>query len=321
MTRLRWAPILERAAMIVQSYDTGVTLRQLFYRLVAEEVIPNRQTTYKALSRETAQARRDGWFPDLFDRTRAIHRAQTFTSPDDARQWLKDRYRRDRTEGQPFAVYLAVEKHGLVEQLRDWFGGYGVPILSLGGYSSQTYVDEVRADLERQLFPDDALDTYKQLAREWVAESGGYEAAKANIIAGLLGEVLQETTAPDPPTATRQAVLLYGGDFDPSGEDIPRDFLERVEDETQHLLFDHSRRVALTAEQVTGYDLPPQMGKAADPRASQFIAKHGRLVQVELDALPPDVLRSLYQSALDEFVDVSTFEAVLEQEQTERESL
>ena len=35
MSRLDWNTILERAAAIVSDYDTGVTLRQLFYRLVA----------------------------------------------------------------------------------------------------------------------------------------------------------------------------------------------------------------------------------------------------------------------------------------------
>jgi len=33
--RLRWAPIVERAREIVAEYDTLVTLRQLFYRIVA----------------------------------------------------------------------------------------------------------------------------------------------------------------------------------------------------------------------------------------------------------------------------------------------
>ena len=31
--RVRWAPVLARAAEIVSSYETGVTLRQLFYQL------------------------------------------------------------------------------------------------------------------------------------------------------------------------------------------------------------------------------------------------------------------------------------------------
>ena len=72
------------------------------------------------------------------DRTRTIHRYQTFAGVAQARTWLGRIYRRDWTEGQPLAVYLAVEKSGIVEQLQAWFGDLGVPILALGGYGSQT---------------------------------------------------------------------------------------------------------------------------------------------------------------------------------------
>lgn len=65
-----WPTLLERAAEIVDSYDTLVTLRQLFYRLVAAELLPNTTNAYKALSRHTAQARREGLFPALMDRGR-----------------------------------------------------------------------------------------------------------------------------------------------------------------------------------------------------------------------------------------------------------
>jgi hypothetical protein len=174
--------------------------------------------------------------------------------------WLARSYRLDRTEGQDVSIYVGVEKAGLVVQLDSWFGELGVPILALGGYSSQTYVDEVAADVSDY---------------------------------------------------ARPAVLLYAGDFDPSGEDIDRDFVERTG------CFDEVVRVALTAEQVEAYGLPPAMGKSTDSRAGGFIARHGALVQVELDALPPDVLHDLFQVSIDTFWDVSAFDAVLEAERAD----
>jgi hypothetical protein len=36
MSRKSWPPIVERAAQVVDEYETPVTLRQLFYRLVSE---------------------------------------------------------------------------------------------------------------------------------------------------------------------------------------------------------------------------------------------------------------------------------------------
>lgn len=255
--RIRWPEVLDKARSIVLSYDTGVTLRQLFYRLVAAEILPNRRAAYARLSDVTAQARRGGEFPPLVDRTREIHRHISFEDPEEAREWLKGLYRRDRTENQDTSIYLGVEKHGIVEQLKSWFWQFGFPVLALGGYSSQSYVDEIAADIEDQ---------------------------------------------------GRPAVLIYAGDFDPSGEDILRDFVERVR------VFSGVQRIALNVDQVTKYDLPPQMGKATDPRANSFMRKHGELVQVELDALPPDVLRGLYQEAVLNYWDTSTYQDVMQNE-------
>ena len=113
----------------------------------------------------------------------------------------------------------------------------------------------------------------------------------------------------------RPAVLLYAGDFDPSGEDIDRDFVDRVAG------FADVRRIALVADQIERYQLPPNPGKATDSRAQRFSERHGQLVQVELDALDPSVLRTLYQEALDAFWDTSAFHAVLEEETTDRAEL
>jgi hypothetical protein len=262
--RIKWPAILEQAADIVRGYDTGVTLRQLFYRLVAAEILPNTRSAYSTLSAQTAAARRDGAFPALMDRTRTIHEWQCFDSPGHARRWLASIYRRDRTEGQDWSVYVGVEKNGLVEQVRGWFGDLGIPILALGGYSSQTYVDEISRHVKNY---------------------------------------------------GRDAVLVYAGDFDASGEDITRDFIERTD------CFEHIERVALNAEQVEEYDLPPQLGKETDTRARSFIERHGELVQVEVDALPPDTLKQLFEEAIERYFDFTTYEEVIEREERERDSL
>lgn len=259
--QIDWNAVLHSAKEIVESYDTGVTLRQLYYRLVSTGVIPNQAGAYKTLSAKSAAARREGWFPSLIDRTRAIEAFGTFESPVKALEDIASGYRRDRTEGQKTSIYLGVEKHGMTVQLMHWFGQYGVPVLALGGYSSQTFVDVVAADIERQ---------------------------------------------------ERPAILLYAGDHDPSGEDIDRDFEERTE------IFSKVYRVALTSAQVKKYDLPPMPGKQTDSRSARFIMKHGELVQVELDALPPEELRKLYEKALFKHFNKKVWEKVKAQEEEER---
>jgi hypothetical protein len=262
--RINWPAVVEHAADIVYSYSTSVTLRQLFYRLVSEQVIPNTTAAYKGLSSKTAEARRDDNFPDLIDRGRTIHCAQHWPRLVDAVEAMARQARLDRTDGQDVSIYLGVEKAGMVVQLESWFGEFGIPILALGGYSSQTYVADVVADV----YDHD-----------------------------------------------RDAVLLYAGDFDPSGEDIDRDFIERTD------CWDDVIRVALTADQVRDYGLPINPGKVTDSRSAGFISRHGSLMQVELDAVDPDELHRLFQVAVDSYWDVSAYEAVRERERVERAAI
>lgn len=278
--RLNWTTIVDAARDIAYEYDTPLTLRQLFYRLVAAQIIPNEQQHYRRLSATTAKARRAGSFPDLTDESREIHGGYFSgdTSPQDAlRDALDalndtpDYYRRDHSEGQPFSIFLGVEKRGMIAQLQSWFSPLGVPIIATGGFASQTYCDDIT-----------------RLAR----------------------------------SQDRPAVLLYAGDHDPTGDDIERDLIERTN------CWKHTRRVALTEQQVRDYALPPYAPTPAelrklqgDPRAKAFERRYGSLVQYELDALTPTDLRYLYQSAMDEFFDADAYTDVLAREDAEREQL
>ena len=82
----------------------------------------------------------------------------------------------------------------------------------------------------------------------------------------------------------RDAILIYGGDHDPSGHDIQRDLEERTRCWTEVI------RVAVGPDEVEQFDLPENPGKDTDPRADAFIAEFGELVQVEIEALDPDDL-------------------------------
>lgn len=260
--RIKWAPVIERAAEIAAV--VVMTLRQCFYILVSEGALPNTDTSYKQLSRLTAEARRDGWFPSFVDGTREIFQYATWTGLEDAIGDAARVYRRDRTQRQEWQVWIAGEKRTLARQLREWFGSLGFPIVVCAGYPSQTLCDDVREAVE-----DDGRD----------------------------------------------AVLVYAGDFDPSGEDIARDFVERTG------VFDEVVRVAVTADQIVRLGLPPMPGKAGDSRTARFVAEHGSLVQVEVEAIHPRTLQQLYETAIAPFRDTSTFEAVLALEREERAAL
>jgi hypothetical protein len=174
--------ILPHAADIVNSYDTGVTLRQLFYRLVADTTLPNIQTKYRNLSSVTAKARREGTFPELLDRQSRIECYQSFTSTADALRYLSRIYRRDRTEGQDWNIYLGVEKAGLYTQLDAWFGDrLGLPIVALGGYASQSLCDKMRSDIIADgrssvlLYAGDMDPTGEDIDRDFVKRVGFFD--------------------------------------------------------------------------------------------------------------------------------------------------
>ena len=263
--RIAWAPVIERAAAIVRSYHTAVTLRQVFYRLVSEEAIPNTENAYKHLSRLTARARRAGTFPALADATREVWHPGGWTSPQQAIRGLADQYRRPRDEHQTHQLWIAYEKRTLTAQVRDWFADYGPRFVALAGYESET--------LDRQ----------------------------------ITNKVHQDG---------RPAVVVYAGDLDPSGEDIWRSFLKHT-----GRLWDQAQRVAVTWEQVETHQLPVLPGKTTDSRAKAFTATHGRLAQIEVEALDPNTLHNIYTQAINPYIDLPTWNQVIETEQADRQAL
>ena len=95
----------------------------------------------------------------------------------------------------------------------------------------------------------------------------------------------------------RPLTLLYVGDHDPSGRhmsdvDIP-DRLERYGGDADLL------RLAVTPEQIRTYDLPTFFAdsKKKDARYGWFVDRYGQTC-CELDALDPNVLRTVVENAI-----------------------
>lgn len=111
--------------------------------------------------------------------------------------------------------------------------------------------------------------------------------------------------------------VLYFGDFDPTGEDIVRSLRERLG------YFGCCAEVilcALTPTDITRYNLPPALTKRTDSRRRGFVARHGDL-SVELDALPPEVLRGRLVAEVEARLDLEELAAVKTQEAEERARL
>jgi hypothetical protein len=99
----------------------------------------------------------------------------------------------------------------------------------------------------------------------------------------------------------RELIVLYVGDFDPSGmfmseEDLPK----RLSDyDGDHITI---RRIALTRDQVGGLPPFPATDKRKDPRYKWFRANHGHRCW-ELDAMDPNDLRACVRRAIKKLIE------------------
>jgi hypothetical protein len=106
-------------------------------------------------------------------------------------------------------------------------------------------------------------------------------------------------------TSGRLPIILYLGDFDPSGEDMSRDLIARMDTFGVQVQL---RRLALNREQIQRYNPPPQMVKDNDARSKKFMERNGGHCW-ELDALGPDVIIGLIRSEIKSLIDVNRWRA------------
>lgn len=184
MSPLRWADVVDEARRIVDDHAYGVSLRQVYYVLGAAGIVPLTTSSYKHLSAHLAEARRRGAFPDLLDAGRRVHLEPAYGDPGELLAEVPGWYRRDRTSGQAVAAYIGVEKDTLRLQVSDWVDPYGLPVLVVRGYGSQTYADLVarRAAADPRpavlLYIGDLDASGEDIERDWVARTGCWSTVK-----------------------------------------------------------------------------------------------------------------------------------------------
>jgi hypothetical protein len=109
----------------------------------------------------------------------------------------------------------------------------------------------------------------------------------------------------------KKPIIIYFGDYDPSGEDIPRSIQENIERFGINI---EVKRFALMEDQVVKWNLPPAPAKLTDTRT----AKWEGLGQVELDAVKPEMLVQLCKNAIEEVFDEDLYDDLLKTQSFER---
>ncbi len=116
-------------------------------------------------------------------------------------------------------------------------------------------------------------------------------------------------------------VMLYFGDFDPSGVEMLKAMEETLSDElgVSNILF---KRIALEVSDIIEYQLPhsPEALKKSDTRAAKHIAQYGQLA-VELDALRPDILEQKIRVAIENEIDLGLYNIEQEKQAAELDKL
>lgn len=261
--------LMDAAGEIIDEfYPDKMTLRQVYYQLVSRLILENKQTAYKRLSAVLVEARETGQVPwdAMEDRTRSILGSPSLNHISNPR-WA----------AQSIVDYVETSEGISADRwlYQEWYVEVWLEKQALEGV-----FEAVTGDLEVVLMP-----------------GRGYSSATfLKDAASRIGDAQDED---------KLVAVLYFGDYDPSGMDIERYGLEKLQE--HGISVGHFGRIALTLAQIKEFELPPVPAKKSDSRRDAFVAVHGDMA-VELDALNVRVLKDLIRAGIQEFWDVDSYE-------------
>ncbi len=265
--------IIITAHGIAQGYvaqGLRLTVRQLYYQFVARDLLPNGQKTYKRIVAALTAARLEGRFPF---------------------EWIEDRGRRvgltdaSQQDNMEDAIDNAADS---VAQLPYW--------LRYGRWYGQPRLLSVW--VEKEALSGVLMDPCNNL-------SVGLFACKGYPSVSALKSWVDETHAAWGED-TEIAIILYLGDHDPDGLQIPISAaatLRQIQHVTGKRFPFLMKRIALTMDQIDEYNPPPFGAKMTSARYQAYVDETGTTDAWELDALDPIVLQQLVRDNVNRLFD------------------
>ena len=265
--------IIELVNSIINEYNSQgylLTLRQVYYQLVARGHIPNSEKSYKNVGNLVNDGRLAGLIDwnAIVDRTRNLSKNPHWEKPEDVIYSAANSYMLDRRENQENYVEVWVEKDALVGIVGSICKKLDVPYFSCRGYTSQSEM--------------------------WNASQR------------IIAQGHRDTRT-----------IIHLGDHDPSGIDMTRDIQERLDMFGADV---YVKRVALTIDQISEFNPPPNPTKLSDARAQGYIDKFGYECW-ELDALEPKVITNLIVDEVADLTDSDLFNEIVEKERSDVEGI
>ena len=271
--------IQEHALAIAAEYDGNLTLRQLYYQFVARGLLSSGSKIYNRVGSALAAMRLEGRFPWhwLKDRTRTIRDGS----------FLRDDV--DVDTGLDYAASVIGNLPNYALGRDRWFG-------------QRTHVSVwVEKEALAGVFeaPCDRLGVSWFTCKGYPSLSALYQWCKSV-------ERAYEVNPFD------ECVVVYFGDHDPDGIEIPRAAERRVNEIAEIDGIDlppiRFERVALTLEQIAEHDPPPFPVKITSSRAQGYIDEYGIDDSWELDALDPRTLTTLIEDEVGKHFDAEVWE-------------
>lgn len=247
----------------------SLTLRQLYYRFVARDLIPNTMRSYKNLGTAINTARYAGLFDWswITDRTRNATGGDTGYTPGHPEEVINpDVYHVTQWEGQTERVEVWVEKDALIDVVQRGAGGLRATTFSCRGYTSSSEIWAAAQRIEGYL-DDPAVEHVT------VLHLGDHDPSGIDMTRDIGARVKE---------------FLSGDGYFESDVDI--------------------KRIALNMDQIEQYQPPPNPAKETDSRFAGYTELYGD-ESWELDALEPNVLVSLIRGEIRPLIDEEKWDA------------
>lgn len=147
--------LISRMNTVISAWQADgytLTVRQLYYQLVARAIIENTENSYKKICNLVNDARLAGLmrWDAIEDRTREFIDRSHWDSPQDIMRGASNGFHMDMWDNQSHRVFVIVEKEALVGILQDTCHDLDVPLLAARGYPSGTVLRDFAV---RKLMP------------------------------------------------------------------------------------------------------------------------------------------------------------------------
>ncbi len=285
-----------------QAQGLTVTLRQLYYQFVSQDLLPNKQENYKRLGDIINDARLAGLvdWEAIEDVGRYIRENPHWESPNDILDVCSRQFRYDTWADQPVRPEVWVEKDALIGIIAQAAKEEDCVGFSCKGYTSATSINlAARRILER----------CKVSQKTVILHLGDHDPSGV-AMTGDVRDRIREMLAND----------WYREVMVPAGKRERSKFGQIFEDMEAAGGGFEVERIALHMEQVEEYNPPPNPAKETDPRFKKYQAQYGD-TSWELDALRPDVLVDLIQTNIHRHRDEELWDRAVERRDEAKEEL